>query len=280
MFALLLTATAFAAPAQRMHGCLLQDAGRADDGRGPVALLVETPGVQHRAHLALVDQLELGGLDVWTLRAPVAGQRPASLVETVIPAALAALPHRPRLLVGHGFGGTLATQALLEMPIADRPDGLALLGAPLSLPPSQVAAWVSVQGDAGAPVDLQVVVEATPEWGGVPVVAMLWGAAEAPLTRLSGAMADTYRAWGTGGLDLDLHALDDLPVWAAGGSEDRLAPVESIRPALSPSHTFRRYGIAALMPRPTTHADLLTRARPARELAAWATRALAADGAL
>jgi pimeloyl-ACP methyl ester carboxylesterase len=271
---LLSVVTAAAAPALNVAGCALQDAGRPDDGRGPVALLVESPGVRHRAHLALVDRLELGGLDVWTLRIPVSAQRPDELVSTAIPAALAALPGRPRLLVGHGAGGTLAAQAVLALPAPDRPDGLALLGAPLSLPPSELSVWLAGQGPRHAALDLGPLADAAPSWGDQPVVALLWGAPDAPLGRLSGAMAETYRAWATGGLDLDLRALAALPVWAAAGSEDRLAPVESVRPALSPEHTFHRYGRAALMPHPYTHSDLLDRARPARDLAAWATQTL------
>jgi len=278
MLALLLSAaTAVAAPSLSVGGCSLQDAGRPDDGRGPVALLVESPGVRHRAHLALVDRLELGGLDVWTLRVPVSAQRPDHLVSTAIPAALDALPRRPRLLVGHGAGGTLAAQAVLALPASDRPDGLALLGAPLSLPPTALGAWLADQGPHGAALNLAPLAAAAPLWGEQPVVALLWGAPDAPLGRLSGAMADTYRSWATGGLDLDLRALAELPVWAAAGSEDRLAPVESVRPALSPDHTFHRYGRAALMPRPYAHGDLLERPRPARDLAAWATQSL--DGA-
>lgn len=261
MLALLLTTAALAAPLR------VVDVGRPDDGRGPVALLVQTPGVAPRAFAPLVAALELGGLDVYTVRVPVAAQDPAWLVAAGLPAALAALPDRPRVLVGHGLGGTLAAQAALALEPAARPDALALLGAPLATQPRRVFDWLAEQHPDGAPVHLAPAADA--KWGEQPVGPLLLGG-PLPLTRLSGAMADTYLGWGRGGLGLDLAPLASLPVWAGAGSEDNLAPVESIRPALAASHRFVRYGTAALMPQPMDHVGLLQRSRPARDLARWA----------
>jgi hypothetical protein len=266
------------AAASLPHGCTLLDGGRADDGHGPVALLIETPGLAPHALVPLVNQLELGGLDVYTLRIPTAAQRWEDLVQDAIPAAVQALPNRPRLLVGFGPGGTLAAQATLAMAQEARPAGLALLGAPLVVQPQRLFTWIAEHHTPGAPVHLGALAKSAPTWGDHSVVPLLLGAHPPALRTLSGPMADTYLGWATGGLTVDLGELSDLPVWAGAGGADALAPVESVRPGLAPNHTFVRYGKAALLRHDFDHADLIYRPRPGRELAEWAIDTLRRRG--
>ena len=258
------------------RGASVVDVGRLDEGAGPVALLVETPGLAPRAFVPLVRNLEAGGLEVYTLRLPVSAQTPDWVVAALIPAALDTLPDRPTVLVGVGPGGTLAALATLELPDERRPDGLALLGAPLQTHPRAVFRWLGEQHTPGSAVALRPLQAAAPAWGDEPVIDLLLGDSRLPLGRLSGAMADAFLGWGRDGVEVSLAEAGDLPIWAGAGSLDHLAPVESIRPALRSGDEFHRYGRAALLPREFTHADLLLHPRPARDLARWAHAQLAA----
>ena len=253
------------------------DAGRFDDGAGPVALLIETPGLAPQVMLPLVDQLESAGLDVWTLRVQTWAEDPDRLVAEIIPAALRQMPPRPCILIGHGPGGTLAAMAVLALPAPQQPQALGLLGAPLVQEPRRLYSWLAARHSAGAGVDLAQLAAAPVSPEDPPVLEILLGSAPPPLSRLSPAMAERLLSWGAEGLALDLADLA-LPVWAGAGTADNIGPPESMRPALGPLHHFQRFGRASLLPRELDSADLLRLPQPGARLGSWAQKQLTGAG--
>lgn len=238
------------------------DAGRPMPPGTPVALVVATPGLSPAAHQPLVDALEAEGLDAWLLVLDPEHQDLQDAVETVLPAARAALPSARHALVGHGLGGTLAAQAATR----DPPLALALLGAPLAFPSSALATWLCEQPVPAGGVDLSRQGEA--RWNGLPVLETLLGSPLPELDRVGAAWLGDLCAWGAAGEAVDLRTLA-APVWVGVGDLDELGPPERVRPWLPPQAEFVRFGLLRLDTREYRSVDLLAEGRPARALAGW-----------
>ena len=185
-----------------------------------------------------------------------------------IPQARANFPaHRPLALVGPGLGGTLAARAAK----ADPPAALALLGAPLAPPRSELVSWLCALPVPQGGLDLPSLGAVT--WRDQPVLPLLLGQPPPPLARVSATWLRDLQGWARQGDPVDLSAAT-FPVWAGTGLLDELAPPEDLRPWLG-EHPFVRFGYLRMDLHGYDHAALLREERVARVLARWLAQELA-----
>ena len=267
MFLLLALLSASSATGPR---CGLVDVGRADDGTGPLAVLVETPGFAPSAFRHYVASLEGSGVDVLALRLPVSCHDPALLVERVLPRTLARHPRRPTAVLAHAWTGSLVVETVSSLPPDHRPAALALIGTPLRWEPRTLWSTLLVPGGGGAPTWLD---GRPPDAPPSAARALLLGATEVPLAPLGEPFTAAIRTWLSEGYTTSTRALS-LPVHAVAASLDRLAPVETVRPLLGPEQRFTRHGRASMLGAETDHAFLLRDPKPAAALSAWVAETL------
>lgn len=258
------TATAAAA------GCSVVDVGTSDDGEGPLAVVVETPGFAPVAFESYVTALEGRGVDVVALRLPLSCHDPALLRARVLPHAIAGREGRPTAVVAHGWAGSLVVDAVAALKEPDRPAAVALVGTPLRWEARSV--WHPIFAALQAGQDWAL---PSAHWRGAgsEAQALLLGSAELPLAVLGAPFVEALQAWQESGRESSTAHLG-LPVYAAAADLDRLAPVESIRPLLGPRDTFVRHGRASLLREHTDHSFLLTDPRPPAALATWVSATL------
>lgn len=256
-------------------GCGVVDVGALDDGAGPVVLLVETPGFDPAAFRGLVQAAEAEGLGVLALRLPPECHGAAGLVQRDVPRAIASVRDRPAAVVAHAWGATLTVQALASMDPEDHPEALALLGAPLRWEPRALWTALARTMPPHQAWPLRALWRDRPQVDGLDPLGLLLGDDRVPLSRMGASLAQTLATWNDAGHTAPASELP-LPVYVAAASLDRLAPVESTRPLLSPSQTFVRYGRLHRMPHEVDHSFLLVDPRPARDLARWVRGALEA----
>ncbi len=234
-----LGAVAFAAPTPT-----LTDAGRALPDRRP-ALVVVTPGVSPAAYDVWVAAIEDAGLDAWivafpgvtwTLNAAVAGIGEAF-------DALAKGRETP-VVAAHGYAGVLVLLAPIE------PAALALVGTPLA--PQPVAVLTRPPpGDAAL---------------GLPWAPELLG--PLALEPTSGALGRAYAAWA---VSIPHYAHPRCRTLVVASGIDPIAPPEVVRlPSQSwPDRRWMRVGMLGLDPKELSHAELLSDADLAAEVAAF-----------
>jgi hypothetical protein len=214
----------------------LANPGRIDPD-APVALIVTTPGIAPSAYMQWVEALEDAGFDAKLLVFEA-----DSLQDIVdeIRRTTAALEGPGYVLAAHGYGGVLA---LLAHP---NPRRLALVATPLG---PQVA-------------DIR--------WPGeIPSMGLPWpktwiGSIEdAPLDPV---LARTYRSWA---VEFPEFTPPQMPTYLASSGRDPVAPPETVRlPSADwPRRTWKRVGPLSLDPHELTHAEMLTDASLARDMA-------------
>jgi hypothetical protein len=260
----------FASASLEGRAAELIDGRGASAGAPTVALIVTTPGYAPRAYEGLVAALEDRGVDAWLLVFSIQDQRLDGIVGHTIPEALSRFAGRDVGLVGHGIGGTLAALSLQDPLNELDPAAVALLGAPLWLPPSPLLAWLAARPPAPAGLDLRTL---DARWAGHEALPLLLGAPLPPLEAVSGTLLEGLRAWAVEGLAVDLSSAF-CPIWAGVGDHDNLGPPEAVRGRLPDRATFVRFGYLRGDPRDYDSAALLARPRPAAALAAWLRHAL------
>lgn len=234
------------------------------------ALVVPTPGLDPLSYDRLIHELERRDIDAWMLALPPDRWRLASVVQAEIPAALAALGADGQrvVLVGHGVGGAVAAMAVAGGHA--KPAALAMLGAPLAWPGSELSGWLAELPSPAQDLDLTALADRT--WRGHSVLGLLLGDPLPGLTPVPAAwLADLQEALRRG-QTTDLRQAT-MPVWAGGASRDNLGPPDSIRRWLPPE-SFVRFGYLRLDAVEPDAIDLLTGSEAPAALAAWTRRAL------
>ena len=253
----------------------LEDVG----GLGPActtrALLVVSPGLAPRATDALVDAVEAAGVDVWRLTFPVDQQSPAAM-HAAITDGLAALGPGPVGLIGHGLGGTLAVQSAASGAGAA---AVAVVGAPLRSAHGRLVAWLGSRPLPPLGIDPDHPEAQTAAWNGQPVLPLLLGEPLPPMLPVSASWLEELQRWAQPGWRSDAAEVQ-VPLWAAVGVLDNLAPPESVRMVLPPGAVFERYGLGHLDDTNPTHIDLLRSHVVGTDLGTWMHARLQAAGAV
>lgn len=241
-----------------------EDVGGAGSTGTTQALLVVSPGLAPRATDALVDAVEAAGVDVWRLTFPVDHQSPAAM-HAAITDGLAALGPGPVGLIGHGLGGTLAVQSAASGAGAA---AVAVVGAPLRSAHGRLLAWLGSRPVPPLGIDPGHPAAQAAAWNGQPILPLLLGEPLPPMLPVSASWLEELQRWGQPGWRSDAADVP-VPLWAAVGVLDNLAPPESVRTVLPPGAVFERYGLGHLDDTNPTHVDLLRSPVVGADLGAW-----------
>lgn len=227
------------------------DLGAADDGRGPLAVVLPQPGLRSLAYVELANSLEMGGYDAVVLRASDSPEAQATSVARVVARAQEA--DRPLLLVAHGQ----SARALLEAGTPAEVCAVALLGMPRQFRP---APWHTPFLEAELPpsgVDLRAPHPAAPG-PLVDAVPASWRG------RMSAAWVRHLRQ----SIQGVPPALPAGPTWIGLAPLDELAPPENLG-SVSSTPVVTRWGMLRGWSHDATLSELLTDPRPAAHLVRW-----------
>jgi len=258
----ILTSIVVAAPYE------LSDEGRTFHDPDKAALIVVTPGVKRDNYSLLIDKLEREGLDAWSIRFPIEAQDASLITSIWIPAALEEFDTQVTVLVGHGFGGTLAAEAVALGTAS--PNALAILGSPLITHPTKLSDWVAKQPIPIDPISPDMFEDIT--WEDKLLTALLLGEESLTLEVMSPQWVSTIQSWMTGQLNIDLTEAS-CPIWAGSSGMDNIAPPEWVRPKVAPS-SFIRFGYLRMNRVEPDHSQLLTDSPAPRALSKWSAAQL------
>lgn len=244
----------------------VQDVGLIQDA--PIALVVITPGVDLSSYQGLFYELESNNLDAWAVTLPLNEPLPENadqhIAEVLLPNVVTQLrikkQDKPIILVGHGFGGTLA---LMSAPYT-KPEYIATMGALLEENNYKLFEWFS---------SLEVPTIVDPNlplnWNNQEAVTLALGI-KPNLERLSGIMVKTYQKWLKYGPSIEWEKIT-MPTLLCVGALDRISPPESVHKNVKnfPKGEFVRFGLLRRDPSDPGHGEMLLEKRYQQHLARW-----------
>ncbi len=195
---------------------LKQHNGRFETERGLRALIIKTPGWEHKEYSSLLAELGDYGFEIWTQDFPKNSQRPEEM-KKMITQAMNIWPKGSTLMIGHGFAGSIMAEAALEGNFS--PNSMALIGVPLShrCNPA-LKSLLKIEASITEPEKLLYgdvsVLKTSPDW------------------------TDALRKWCEKERKTNLEKIQ-FPVWVAASGLDNIAPPENVRPMIGKHHFLR-----------------------------------------